>query len=68
MPYSAYGADMREGLANSLNMPAVLALKDAGIGATRKPPRFLQPGDVLASHIEGIGTLENRLVATEATA
>jgi 2,4-diketo-3-deoxy-L-fuconate hydrolase len=35
----------------------------AGIGATRKPPRFLQPGDVLTSYIEGIGTLRNRLVA-----
>jgi 2-keto-4-pentenoate hydratase/2-oxohepta-3-ene-1,7-dioic acid hydratase in catechol pathway len=35
----------------------------AGIGATRKPPRFLQPGDVLESHIEGIGTMRNRCVA-----
>jgi len=35
----------------------------AGIGATRQPPRFLQPGDVLTSYIEGIGTLRNRLVA-----
>jgi 2-keto-4-pentenoate hydratase/2-oxohepta-3-ene-1,7-dioic acid hydratase in catechol pathway len=34
----------------------------AGIGATRKPPRFLQPGDVLTSTIEGIGTLRNRCV------
>lgn len=35
----------------------------AGIGATRKPPRFLQPGDVLTSEIEGIGKLTNRCVA-----
>jgi 2,4-diketo-3-deoxy-L-fuconate hydrolase len=35
----------------------------AGIGATRKPPRFLQPGDVVESYIEGIGTLRNRCVA-----
>lgn len=35
----------------------------AGVGATRQPPRFLQPGDVLTSHIEGIGTLRNRCVA-----
>jgi 2,4-didehydro-3-deoxy-L-rhamnonate hydrolase len=35
----------------------------AGIGATRKPPRFLQPGDVVESAIEGIGTLRNRCVA-----
>jgi 2-keto-4-pentenoate hydratase/2-oxohepta-3-ene-1,7-dioic acid hydratase in catechol pathway len=35
----------------------------AGIGATRKPPRFLQPGDVVTSAIEGIGELRNRCVA-----
>ncbi len=33
-----------------------------GIGATRKPPRFLQKGDVLESWIEGIGTIRNRFV------
>jgi 2-keto-4-pentenoate hydratase/2-oxohepta-3-ene-1,7-dioic acid hydratase in catechol pathway len=38
----------------------------AGIGATRKPPRFLKPGEVLTSHIEGIGRLRNRLVAAAA--
>ncbi len=35
----------------------------AGIGAVRTPPRYLQPGDVLTSQIEGIGTLRNRCVA-----
>ena len=35
----------------------------AGVGAARKPPRFLQPGDVIVSHIEGIGRLRNRCVA-----
>jgi len=35
----------------------------AGVGAARKPPRFLQPGDVLVSHIEGIGSLRNRCLA-----
>lgn len=35
----------------------------AGIGATRKPPRFLQPGEVLTSYIEGIGSLRNRCIA-----
>jgi 2,4-didehydro-3-deoxy-L-rhamnonate hydrolase len=35
----------------------------AGIGATRKPPRFLQPGEVVTSYIEGIGTMRNRCVA-----
>jgi 2-keto-4-pentenoate hydratase/2-oxohepta-3-ene-1,7-dioic acid hydratase in catechol pathway len=40
----------------------------AGIGATRKPPRFLKPGEVLTSYIEGIGRLRNRLVAAPAQA
>jgi 2,4-diketo-3-deoxy-L-fuconate hydrolase len=35
----------------------------AGIGAARKPPRFLQPGDTLTSFIDGVGTLRNRCVA-----
>jgi 2-keto-4-pentenoate hydratase/2-oxohepta-3-ene-1,7-dioic acid hydratase in catechol pathway len=35
----------------------------AGIGATRKPPRFLQPGDTLVSAIEGLGELRNRCIA-----
>jgi 2-keto-4-pentenoate hydratase/2-oxohepta-3-ene-1,7-dioic acid hydratase in catechol pathway len=38
----------------------------AGIGATRSPTRFLQPGDVLTSWIEGIGELRNRLCAEPA--
>lgn len=35
----------------------------AGIGAVRKPPRLLAPGDVVTSRIEGIGTIRNRCVA-----
>jgi len=35
----------------------------AGVGISRQPPRFLRPGDVLESWIEGIGTIRNRLVA-----
>lgn len=35
----------------------------AGIGATRKPPRFLAPGDVIESTIEHVGTLRNRCVS-----
>lgn len=38
----------------------------SGIGAVRKPPRFLQPGDVLETWVEGIGHLRNRFVAAEA--
>ena len=37
----------------------------AGVGAVRKPPRFLKPGDVVESTIEGIGTIRNRCVAAE---
>jgi 2-keto-4-pentenoate hydratase/2-oxohepta-3-ene-1,7-dioic acid hydratase in catechol pathway len=35
----------------------------AGVGMTRQPPRSLQPGQVLQSWIEGIGTIRNRCVA-----
>lgn len=35
----------------------------AGIGATRQPARFLQPGETLTSWIEGIGTIRNRCIA-----
>lgn len=34
-----------------------------GVGFTRTPPRSLQPGNVLESWIEGIGTMRNRIVA-----
>jgi 2-keto-4-pentenoate hydratase/2-oxohepta-3-ene-1,7-dioic acid hydratase in catechol pathway len=34
----------------------------AGVGVTQKPPRFLQPGQVLETWIEGIGTIRNRCV------
>lgn len=34
----------------------------AGVGITRQPPQFLQPGDVLESWIHGIGTIRNRCV------
>lgn len=32
----------------------------AGVGVGRKPPRFLKPGEVVESWIEGIGTMRNR--------
>jgi 2-keto-4-pentenoate hydratase/2-oxohepta-3-ene-1,7-dioic acid hydratase in catechol pathway len=35
----------------------------AGIGATRQPARFLRPGEVLSSYLEGVGTTANRLIA-----
>ena len=33
-----------------------------GVGAAQIPPQFLQPGDVVAATIEGIGTLRNPVV------
>jgi 2-keto-4-pentenoate hydratase/2-oxohepta-3-ene-1,7-dioic acid hydratase in catechol pathway len=34
-----------------------------GVGVSRKPPRFLHPGETLESWIEGIGTIRTRFVA-----
>ncbi|MES0090081.1 fumarylacetoacetate hydrolase family protein [Mesorhizobium sp. M0030] len=34
----------------------------AGVGFTRKPPRFLTHGDVISVEIEGLGTLSNPVV------
>ncbi|MFD6224381.1 fumarylacetoacetate hydrolase family protein [Nocardia asteroides] len=33
-----------------------------GVGQSRTPPRFLAPGDLLCSQIEGLGGLRNRFV------
>lgn len=39
----------------------------SGVGLGRIPPRYVAPGEVLVSHIEGIGKLRNRFgAATEA--
>jgi 2-keto-4-pentenoate hydratase/2-oxohepta-3-ene-1,7-dioic acid hydratase in catechol pathway len=35
----------------------------SGVGMGRKPPRWLAPGDVLTSYIEGIGEMSHRFVA-----
>jgi 2-keto-4-pentenoate hydratase/2-oxohepta-3-ene-1,7-dioic acid hydratase in catechol pathway len=35
----------------------------AGVGITASPPRFLAPGDVLRSEVEGVGTIANEIVA-----
>jgi len=35
----------------------------AGIGAARTPPRWLRPGDVVRVEIEGVGALQNPVVA-----
>jgi 2-keto-4-pentenoate hydratase/2-oxohepta-3-ene-1,7-dioic acid hydratase in catechol pathway len=34
-----------------------------GVGFARKPPEFLEPGDVVEAEVEGIGTLRNRFVS-----
>ena len=34
-----------------------------GVGVSRDPPLFLKPGDVVRCEIEGIGVIENRVVA-----
>jgi 2-keto-4-pentenoate hydratase/2-oxohepta-3-ene-1,7-dioic acid hydratase in catechol pathway len=34
-----------------------------GVGFARKPPVWLQPGDVIEITIEGVGTIRNRVVA-----
>ncbi|RVD20586.1 fumarylacetoacetate hydrolase, partial [Mesorhizobium sp. M4A.F.Ca.ET.020.02.1.1] len=34
----------------------------AGVGFTRKPPRFLTNGDTISVEIEGLGTLTNPVV------
>lgn len=41
----------------------VLTGTPSGIGAVRKPPRFLQPGEELRTRIEGIGELRNPVLA-----
>jgi len=37
----------------------------AGVGFTRKPPRFLQPGDQVEVEIEGVGRLVNPVIAED---
>jgi 2-keto-4-pentenoate hydratase/2-oxohepta-3-ene-1,7-dioic acid hydratase in catechol pathway len=34
----------------------------AGVGMVRQPPRFLAPGQLLESWIEGVGTIRNRCI------
>ncbi|MHB8590040.1 MAG: fumarylacetoacetate hydrolase family protein [Candidatus Dormibacteraceae bacterium] len=37
----------------------------AGVGAFRKPPVYLQPGDLVSAEIEGLGHLENRIAEAD---
>ncbi|GIW92879.1 MAG: hypothetical protein KatS3mg110_0920 [Pirellulaceae bacterium] len=45
-------------------MPGTVILTGTpqGVGAARRPPRYLQPGDVVHIEIEGIGTLTNPVI------
>jgi 2-keto-4-pentenoate hydratase/2-oxohepta-3-ene-1,7-dioic acid hydratase in catechol pathway len=36
-----------------------------GVGQSRNPPRWLQPGDVVETSVEGIGTLRNPVRAAD---
>jgi 2-keto-4-pentenoate hydratase/2-oxohepta-3-ene-1,7-dioic acid hydratase in catechol pathway len=40
----------------------------AGVGASFNPPRWLRAGDVVRIEIEGVGVLENPVVAGEKVA
>lgn len=40
----------------------------AGVGFIRKPPRYLAPGDVVLTEVEGVGRLENHMVPGPASA
>ncbi|GER87326.1 hypothetical protein KDW_14880 [Dictyobacter vulcani] len=37
----------------------------SGVGFSRVPPEFLQPGDIMESEVEGIGTLRNPIVSSQ---
>ncbi len=37
----------------------------SGVGFARKPPEFLQPGDLMETEIEGIGLLRNAVVGVQ---
>ncbi len=38
----------------------------AGVGSTRTPRRYLKPSEEIVSTIEGVGTLVNRCVSSQA--
>ncbi len=46
----------------------ILTGTPSGVGMAADPPRWLRPGDAVAIEIEGIGRLENPVVAEEAAA
>lgn len=73
---SASTADMIFGIAETVSYLSQLVTLEvgdiistgtpAGVGYTREPPIFLAPGDVVEVEIEGLGVLENHVVAAHA--
>lgn len=58
-------------LSGSRTLPAgtvILTGTPHGVGAARRPPEFLKPGDTIAVTLEGIGTLSNPVVLEDVTA
>ena len=58
-------ATLIEFLSGSTTLPAgtvILTGTPHGVGMARQPPRFLEPGDVVAVEIEKIGTLSNPVI------
>lgn len=51
------------GIVQLLPGDAIFTGTPSGIGAVRKPPVWLKPGDVLVSSIEGLGSIVNRCTA-----
>jgi 2-keto-4-pentenoate hydratase/2-oxohepta-3-ene-1,7-dioic acid hydratase in catechol pathway len=57
-------ADLIAFLAASSTLPAgsvILTGTPAGVGMAQKPPRWLQPGDVMEVEISGLGVLRNEV-------
>lgn len=62
-------AELIEFLSGSTTLEAgtvILTGTPEGVGMGRKPPVYLQPGDVVEIEIEGIGVLQNPVVEEEA--
>ncbi len=64
MVFSVY--EMIEHLSQAMTLEPgdlILTGTPAGVGAVAKPPRYLAVGDVVRVEIEGIGAIENKIVA-----
>lgn len=59
----SYTVEYLSGLMTLHTGDVILTGTPPGVGFSRKPPVFLQPGDVVEITIEGLGTLRNPVVA-----